>query len=121
MIEIKAYIRNDKIEAVIDAVMKAGVAGFTVIDVCGLGGAATEDKVWSIEYCKKYSAISKLEIVCHDKDEATLVEVIRESARTGHRGDGMIFTAVISGALRIRTGERGDDALKTSVKEKKDG
>ncbi len=117
MIEIKAYIRNDKVEGVINAVMKAGVTGFTVIDVCGLGGAATEEKKWSIEYCKKTSSVTKLEIVCHNKDEAAIVEVIRESAWTGHRGDGMIFTAVISGALRIRTGETGDAALRSSVED----
>jgi len=114
MREIKAYIRRDKIEDVIDAIMAAGVSGFTVIDVCGLGGASSEQKRWSIEYCKKYSEVTKLEFVCHNKDEAHLVELIREKARTGHRGDGMIFTAPISVAVRIRTGERGDAALKSS-------
>jgi len=113
MREIKAYIRRDKIEDVIDAVMAAGVTGFTLTDVCGMGGAATETNKWSIEYCKKYSSVTKLEIVCHDKDEASLVEIIRSKAYTGHRGDGMICTAPISGAVRIRTGERGDDALKS--------
>jgi len=111
MRQIKAYIRRDKIEDVIDAVMGAGVAGFTVTDVCGLGGAARSKKKWSIEYCKKYSSVTKLEIVCHDKDEASLVEIIRSKAYTGHRGDGMIFTAPISGAVRIRTGETGEEAL----------
>ncbi|MFQ5480354.1 MAG: P-II family nitrogen regulator [Thermodesulfobacteriota bacterium] len=116
MREIKAYIRNDKIEDVISAVMAAGVAGFTVIDVCGLGGAAAEEKQWSIEYCKRYSRVTKLEIVCHNEEEARLIEVIRESAWSGHRGDGMIFTSPISEALRIRTGERGEAALKSTKK-----
>ncbi len=114
MREIKAYIRRDKIEDVIDAVMSAGVAGFTLTDVCGMGAAATEKKKWSIEYCKKYSSVTKLEIVCHNKDEASIVEIIRAKAWTGHRGDGMIFSAPISGAVRIRTGEKGDCALKSS-------
>ncbi|MFQ5428479.1 MAG: P-II family nitrogen regulator [Thermodesulfobacteriota bacterium] len=114
MREIKAYIRRDKIEDVINAVMAAGVTGLTVTDVCGLGGAATEEKQWSIEYCKKYSSVTKLEIVCHNKEEAAIVEVIRARAWTGHRGDGMIFIAPISGAVRIRTGDRGEAALKNT-------
>jgi len=114
MIEIKAYIRKDKIEDVINSLMEAGVTGFTVTDVCGLGGAASEKKQWSIEYCKKYSTVTKLEIVCHDKDRDAIVKNIGEKARTGHRGDGMIFVTPISGAVRIRTGESGDAALKTS-------
>jgi len=113
MRQIKAYIRRDKIEEVIDAVMDAGVAGFTVTDVCGLGGAARSKKKWSIEYCKKYSSVTKLEIVCQDEEEASLVEIIRSKAYTGHRGDGMIFTVPISVAVRIRTGERGEGALKS--------
>lgn len=117
MREIKAYIRRDKIEDVIKAVMKAGVAGLTVTDVCGIGGAATEEKKWSIEYCKKYSSVTKLEIVCHNKDEASIVEIIRAGAWTGHRGDGMIFTAAISGAVRIRTGDSGEAALFSSLEE----
>jgi len=114
MIEIKAYIRRDKIEEVIDAVMATGVTGFTLTDVCGMGAAATEKKKWSIEYCKKYSSVTKLEIVCHDKDEISLVEIIRSKAYTGHRGDGMIFTVPISVAVRIRTGETGEEALRST-------
>jgi len=114
MIEIKAYIRRDKIEDVITGLMAGGVAGFTVTDVCGLGAASTDKSQWSIEYCKKYTSITKLEIVCHNEDEAHIVEFITEKARTGHRGDGMIFVTPISGAVRIRTGERGDAALKIS-------
>ncbi len=111
MREIKAYIRRDKVEDVIDAVMNAGVAGFTLIDVCGLGAAASEQKLWSIEYCKKYSSVVKLEIVCHNKDVEHITEVIRERAWTGHKGDGMIFVAGIAEAIRIRTGDRGYDAI----------
>jgi len=114
MRQIKAYIRRDKIEDVIEAVMATGVAGFTLTDVCGMGAAATDKKKWSIEYCKKYSSVTKLEIVCHDKDSASLVEIIRSKAYTGHRGDGMIFTAPISVAVRIRTGETGDEALRST-------
>ncbi len=115
MIEIKAYIRKDKIEEVISNLMDAGVAGFTVTDVCGLGGAAISKKQWSIEYCRKYSTVTKLEIVTHNKDADAIVEIIRAHAYTGHRGDGMIFTSPISGAVRIRTGETGYDALKAST------
>jgi len=114
MRQIKAFIRRDKIEDVINAVMTAGVAGFTLTDVCGMGAAARSKKQWSIEYCMKYSTVTKLEIVTHDKDADALVEIIRSKAYTGHKGDGMIFTAPISGAVRIRTGESGAGALKSA-------
>jgi len=115
MREIKAYIRRDKAEDVIDAVMREGVAGFTLIDVCGLGAAASEQKTWSIEFCRNYSSVVKLEIVCHNKDVERITEVIRERAWTGHQGDGMIFVAEIAEAIRIRTGDRGCEAIDPCV------
>jgi len=110
----REVLDNNEIEKIINAVMEAGVAGFTVTDVCGLGGAASSKEQWSIEYCKKYSTVTKLEIVSHDKDAESIVDIIRAEAYTGHRGDGMIFTSPISGAVRIRTGESGEEALKSA-------
>ncbi len=116
MREIKAYMRRDKAEEVIDALMEGGVAGFTLIDVCGLGAAASEEKKWSIEYCKKYSSVVKVEIVCHNKDVERITGIIKEHAWTGHSGDGMIFVAPIIEAIRIRTGERGYEAIEPCAK-----
>ncbi len=114
MREIKAYVRREKVEEVIDAIMAAGVPGLTLIDVCGLGAAAPGEEKWSIEYCKKYSSVVKLEIVCHNKDVDRITGVIRERARTGHRGDGMIFVAPLERAIRIRTGDEGYGAIEPS-------
>jgi nitrogen regulatory protein P-II 1 len=112
MKEIKAYIRCDKTEDVIYAIEEAGVSGFTVIEVKGIGGAAVPERErFSIEYAKKYCLVTKLEVVCKDEDAVRLVDVIKENAYTGHSGDGMVFVSDVGYAVKIRTGEQGGDAL----------
>lgn len=112
MKEIKAYIRLKKAEEVIHALEEAGVPGFTVIEVKAIGAAAVPEKErFSIEYAEMYSPITKLEVVCNDGDSDRLVDIIKEKAYTGHRGDGMIFVSDISHAVKIRTGERCRNTL----------
>ncbi|MFQ5585355.1 MAG: P-II family nitrogen regulator [Thermodesulfobacteriota bacterium] len=113
MKEIKAYMRLKKVEEVIHTLEDAGVPGFTVIEVKGLGKASVpEQEQYSIEFAEMVSTIAKLEVVCNDEDVERLVNVIRETAYTGHRGDGMIFVSGIDNAVKIRSGERDDDALR---------
>ncbi|MFQ5466143.1 MAG: P-II family nitrogen regulator [Thermodesulfobacteriota bacterium] len=114
MKEIKAYIRLKKAEEVIRALEKADVPGFTVVEVRALGKAAVpERETLSIEYAEMYSPITKLEVVCNDDESERIVALIRESASTGHRGDGMIFVSDVCCAVKIRTGERCEDGLAT--------
>ncbi|MEE8185115.1 MAG: P-II family nitrogen regulator [Thermodesulfobacteriota bacterium] len=114
MKEIKAYIRLEKVEEVNNALEAAGVLGFTVIEVKALGKASVpETEQYSIEFSEKFSTIAKLEVVCNDEDIDRLVDVIKENAHTGHSGDGMIFVSDISCAVKIRTGERGEGALRS--------
>ncbi len=116
MKEIKAYIRCDKAEGVIYALEEAGVPGFTVIEVKGIGHAAVPGgERFSIEYAEKYCPVTKFEIVCKDEDAVKLVDVIRENAHTGHSGDGMVFVSDIGHAVKIRTGEWGEGALLPSA------
>lgn len=112
MKEIKAYVRREKIEEVICGLKEAGIPGLTVISVNALGRAAVpEEKRFSIEYSEEYSTIKKIEIVCRDEDVMRYVDVIREKAYTGHKGDGMIFVSTVDFCLKIRSGECGKDAL----------
>ncbi len=112
MKEIKAYIRLKKAEEVVHALEDAGVPGCTVIQVKATGKAAVpEREKFSVEYGEKVSPVVKLEAVCNDEDTERILEVIRKTAFTGHRGDGMIFVSTIDDAVRIRNGERGEKAL----------
>ncbi|MFQ5328625.1 MAG: P-II family nitrogen regulator [Thermodesulfobacteriota bacterium] len=112
MKEIKAYIRLEKAEEVVDALEEAGVPGFTIIEVKALGAACVpEDEKLSIEYGEPMSPITKLEVVCNDGDLDRLVDIITAAAYTGHKGDGKIFVSEVVCAVQIRTQERGEAAL----------
>ncbi len=114
MKEIKAYIRPSALERTIKELEKAGARDITVIRVDAIGKMADFEKDrWHIvrKYDEKYSAIAKLEIVCVDSEFETFVEIIREEAYTGERGDGRIFVSRIEKAISIRTGNEGADAL----------
>lgn len=112
MKEIKAYIRREKAEYVIAELEKAGVPGCTAVVVKGVGAAAVpEEEYLSIDYIEKISPVTKLEIVCKDEDAFRLVDVIKKTAYSGRRGDGMVFVSDINYALKIRTGETNDAAL----------
>ncbi|HHL39212.1 MAG TPA: P-II family nitrogen regulator [Deltaproteobacteria bacterium] len=118
MKEIKAYIRTSRAEEVIHALEDAGAAGFTVIEAKAVGASAVPERErFSVEYAETCSPITKIEVVCSDEETARLVEVIVKSASTGRRGDGMVFVSPVDEAVRIRTGERGEDALFTGRKE----
>ena len=112
MKEIKAYIRLSKAEAVIAALEEAGAPGCAAIEVKGVGSSAVpEEEYLSIDYVEEVSPVTKLELVCRDGDAERLVEAIRKSAYSGRKGDGMIFVSEVVRAVRIRTGETGDEAL----------
>jgi len=112
MKEIKAYIRVSKAEEVIHALEEAGVPGCAAIEVKGVGSSAVPDEEYlSVDYVEEVSPITKLEIVCADTDVPKLVDVIKNRAYSGRRGDGMIFVSEVVQAVKIRTGETGEKAL----------
>ncbi len=105
MKEIKAYIRREKANLVIEKLEQAGVKGMTVIDVHALyNWADRESYGYSFEYLEKYSKVVKLELVCDDSETDGLIEVISKYGRTGNQGDGMIFVSPIEKSVHIRTG-----------------
>lgn len=121
MKEVKAYIRSRKAEEVIRALEDAGIAGMTLIDVMALGntGIDPKDYKYSIEYVKKYSKVAKLEIICPDDDVHKIVEIIRQSAYTGTKGDGMIFVSPVEMGVKIRTGAIGEEGLRSETKKER--
>ena len=112
MKEVKAYIRCRKAEEVINALEENGIKGITLIDVMGMGRMADPSTAkYSVKCVEKFSQISKLELVCDDKDVHSIVEMIRKHAYTGLKGDGIIFVTPIESAVKIRNGAVGDKAL----------
>ena len=112
MKEIKAYIRPDRIEEVVDALEEAGISGMTVIQVQAIGAVSDPEQVkLSMELARKYSHVVKLEIICADAEMPRFVELIRQKGRTGRKGDGMIFVSEVVEAVSIRTGRTGPESL----------
>lgn len=106
MKEIKAYIRKEKADKVIEKLEEAGVKGMTVLDANALAEWADKKAFsFSIDYVEKYSTVVKLEIVCEDDDAEKLTGVIAKYGKSGNSGDGMIFISGIEKSIKIKTGE----------------
>jgi len=109
---ITAVIKPFKLEEVSDAIKAAGVLGITVSEVQGAGRQGGHIEIYrGTEY--KADLIPKVcvQAVVDDEVVDTVVDAIIEAARTGKIGDGKIWVTPIEAVIRIRTGERGADAL----------
>ncbi|MFQ5641344.1 MAG: P-II family nitrogen regulator [bacterium] len=112
MKEIKSYVRVKNLEKVVHALEESGFHNITIIDVSALGRLADlKEAKYSIEFVERYSKIAKIELVCGDEDVAKVVEVIQKKACTHQPGDGIIFIAPVERAIKIRTGEEGEQIL----------
>jgi len=113
MTEIKAYIREAKVDGVVRALEAVGVKQVTLVRTRPVWTDAEPEFV-DLSKAKPtphYASIVKLDLVCRDEEADRLAAIIAERARTGEPGDGMIFLSAIDKALRIRTGQTGDAAL----------
>jgi len=109
---IKAIIKPFKLDDVREALSEIGIQGITVSEVKGFGRQKGHTELYrGAEYRVDFLPKVKLETVVSDEDVENVVNAIRESANTGKIGDGKIFVIPIEQAVRIRTGEAGDDAL----------
>jgi len=110
--KIECILRPGKLEDVKEAVNKYGIHGMTVTQVIGCGLQKGRTEVYrGAEYSINLLPKIKLEMVIPDGDVAEVVKIITGVARTSEIGDGKIFTYKINDAIRIRTGEKGDDAI----------
>ncbi|MCD8316874.1 MAG: P-II family nitrogen regulator [Eggerthellaceae bacterium] len=112
MKKISAIIRPEKMESLKDALFAADINGMTISQVNGCGS----QHGWA-EYYRGTEVLLnmvpkvKFEIVVEDDRVEELVTIIRDTARTGQVGDGKIFVLPVDEVIRIRTGERGEDAI----------
>lgn len=112
MKKIEAIIKPFKLDEVKDALSKVGVQGLTASEVRGFGRQKGHTEVYrGAEYQVDFVPKVKIEIVVPDERVEAVVSTIQEAAKTGQIGDGKIFVFPADDAVRIRTGERGPDAL----------
>jgi nitrogen regulatory protein P-II 1 len=110
--KIEAIIKPFKLDEVKEALQEVGVQGITVIEAKGFGRQKGHTELYrGAEYVIDFLPKVKIEIVLPDDMVEKAVNAIEESARTGRIGDGKIFISDIAEAIRIRTGERGDEAI----------
>ena len=109
---IKAIIKPFKLDEVKEALHEVGLQGITVTEAKGFGRQKGHTELYrGAEYVVDFLPKIKLEIVLDDGLLDQAIEAIQKAAHTGRIGDGKIFVSTIEDALRIRTGERGSDAL----------
>lgn len=112
MKKIEAIIKPHRLDEVKEALNALGVAGMTVSDVRGYGRQKGHTEVYrGAEYTVDFVPKVKIEIVVDDSLAAQAEEAIIAAARTEKIGDGKVFTIDVEAAVRIRTGERGPEAL----------
>lgn len=112
IMKVEAIIRPDKLSDVKKALSKIGAPSLTVSDVSGRGSEPDVKEQWrGEEYIVDLHQKTKVECVVGDVPADEVVDAIEEAVHTGNAGDGKIFVYPIENACRIRTGERGTDAV----------
>lgn len=115
MKQIKAFVRCDRIDPVVRALESAGAPGVSVSRVHGVGyGYDPELFGLAPSRVEKAPEIARVEVVCDEEDTRRLADALVGAARTGSRGDGLLFVTPVESVMRIRTGERDRDALADS-------
>ncbi|MGJ3258501.1 MAG: P-II family nitrogen regulator [Rhodospirillales bacterium] len=109
---IMAVIKPFKLDAVRTALTELGIEGMTVSEVKGFGRQKGQTEIYrGAEYNVEFVPKVRLEIVVDDERAERVVEAVSSAAQTGKIGDGKIFVMDVGQAVRIRTGETGNDAL----------
>ena len=109
---IIAIIQPHRLDVVRDALAEIGVRGLTVSEVRGFGRQKGQTEVYrGAEYVMQYVPKVKVEVAVDDEIADRAVEAIGSGARTGRIGDGKVFVLPLEGAMRVRTGEMGAEAL----------
>lgn len=109
---IVAFIKPFKLDEVLDAVKEVGISGMSVADISGFGRQSGQTEVYrGAEYEVDFIPKKRLEILLPDHLVVPAVGAIEAAARTGDIGDGKIAVLTVDEVIRIRTGERGADAV----------
>jgi nitrogen regulatory protein P-II 1 len=112
MLKIEAIIKPFKLDDVKEALNEAGAQGMTISEVKGYGRQKGHKEIYrGAEYVVDFIPKIKIEIVVPSRDADQIVAKIQQAANTGKIGDGKIFIIPVEEAIRVRTGERGEEAI----------
>jgi len=112
MKKIEAIIKPFKLDEVKEALQEVGIQGLSVVEVKGFGRQKGHTELYrGAEYVVDFLPKVKIEVVLSDEQADAAIEAIIGAAKTDKIGDGKIFVSTIDQAIRIRTGETGDDAI----------
>ncbi|RMH79703.1 MAG: P-II family nitrogen regulator [Acidobacteria bacterium] len=112
MKKVEAIIKPFKLDEVKDALVEIGIGGMTVTEVRGFGQQKGHTEIYrGTEYVIDFLPKVKIEVTVRDEDVEKVVQTIMKTAQTGRVGDGKIFIIPIEDVIRIRTGERGEQAI----------
>ena len=112
MKKIEAIIKPFKLDEVKEALHEVGLQGITVLEAKGFGRQKGHTELYrGAEYVVDFLPKVKIEVICEDALVERAVDAIAAAAHTGRIGDGKIFISTIDEVVRIRTGERGPDAI----------
>jgi nitrogen regulatory protein P-II 1 len=110
--KVEAIIKPFKLDEVKEALNEIGIQGITVSEVKGFGRQKGHTELYrGAEYVVDFIPKIKMEIIVADDIAIKVVDAIEQAAKTGRIGDGKIFVTTVEEVVRIRTGERGEDAL----------
>ncbi|MFH9249824.1 P-II family nitrogen regulator [Streptomyces lydicus] len=109
---ITAVIKPHRLDEVKDALQAFGVHGLTVTEASGYGRQRGHTEVYrGAEYTVDLVPKIRIEVLVEDADAEELIDIVVKAARTGKIGDGKVWSLPVEDAVRVRTGERGPDAL----------
>jgi nitrogen regulatory protein P-II 1 len=112
MKQIEAIIKPFKLDEVKEALTKVGIQGMTITEVKGFGRQKGHTELYrGAEYSVDFLPKVKIQILVPDDKASQVVDAILQTARTGKIGDGKIFIVPVEEVIRIRTGEKGADAI----------
>lgn len=112
MKKIEAIIKPFKLDEVKEALQEVGIQGLSVVEVKGFGRQKGHTELYrGAEYVVDFLPKVKIEVVLSDDQAEAAIEAIIGAAKTDKIGDGKIFVSTVDQAIRIRTGETGDDAI----------
>ena len=112
MKKIEAIIKPFKLDEVKEALQEVGLQGITVIEAKGFGRQKGHTELYrGAEYVVDFLPKVKVEVILTDEQVEGAVEAIQKAAQTGRIGDGKIFISTVEQAIRIRTGETGNEAV----------
>ena len=112
MKKLEAIIKPFKLDEIKDALNELGLQGITVLEAKGFGRQKGHTELYrGAEYIVDFLPKVKIELIIEDQQLEAAIEAIQKAAHTGRIGDGKIFISSIEDAIRIRTGERGAEAV----------